>query len=335
MMKKQKLGIGFLSKPHAGKEAEYIENSSILNSFIRPIKTQHTFLVSDSCFSGSLFVEGSSRSGYNSSAELEKYASRWALCSGRKNEEVHDGVPGGNSPFAKSFLSFLNRNTQASFPVSRLVDFVVEQTASQYRQLPRGNPLFQVGHEGGQFIFHAKNSSHTGWERAKDSQSISKLAAFISQYPESGQISTAKELIQEIEDDNYWKKCLTQGTLTSLITYKTKFPAGRHIDKADLKIKAWSMGTDTEPCNLIGEKEEVKIKVSYFDNSSEKVNRNSNEPTSRVLDTTSTEPPISLRKKLGLLLAVCLIPVAVFFSWYKVEPNSPLYAFAPIGPIEF
>ena len=95
-----------------GKESDYIENSSILSSFIRPLKTKHTFLVSDSCFSGSLFVDGISRSAFDSSSELEKHASRWALCSGRKNEEVYDGNPGENSPFAKSFLSFLTENSK-------------------------------------------------------------------------------------------------------------------------------------------------------------------------------------------------------------------------------
>ena len=39
--------------------------------------------------------------------ELERIPSRWAICSGRHDEEVYDGEPGKNSPFTECILEVL------------------------------------------------------------------------------------------------------------------------------------------------------------------------------------------------------------------------------------
>jgi hypothetical protein len=128
----------------------FIANTQILK-IIENINSQHTFLVADACFSGSLFA--STSRGY--SDQVEKFKSRWGLASGRL-EVVSDGAKGDNSPFAESFIQFLSDNDQQKIPVSDLIQYVKKKVAEKSDQTPIGNPLRAVGDEGGEFVFYKK-----------------------------------------------------------------------------------------------------------------------------------------------------------------------------------
>lgn len=135
---------------HTQSPGEYISNTDILR-ILGSINSQHTFLVADACFSGSLFADA--RRGY--AENVEKFRSRWGLASGRL-EVVSDGAEGTNSPFAKVFIRFLQDNQKDHVPVSELVQFVKVQVAEETDQTPIGSPLKVLGDEGGEFIFHKK-----------------------------------------------------------------------------------------------------------------------------------------------------------------------------------
>ncbi len=130
---------------------DYLSNSNLLK-VVNSINSQHTFMVVDACFSGSLFA--TSTRGYTDN--VEKYKSRWGLASGRL-ETVSDGAYGENSPFATIFLDYLKNNQKDEFPVSELVQHVKVGVADQNNQTPIGNPLKSIGDEGGEFIFRKKN----------------------------------------------------------------------------------------------------------------------------------------------------------------------------------
>lgn len=132
----------------------YVPNSQILK-IIENINSQHTFLVADACFSGSLFA--SNTRGYTE--HVEKYKSRWGLASGRL-EFVSDGTVGANSPFAQSFIEFLKNNTEAKVPVSDLVQYVKKKVSEVNDQTPIGNPLKGVGDEGGEFVFYKRQKQN-------------------------------------------------------------------------------------------------------------------------------------------------------------------------------
>lgn len=134
---------------------KYIRNSTI-KEYIEVIKAKHILLISDSCFSGSLFMEGSMRS-VAAMEELDQRISRWAFCSGRHDEAVFDGTPGTNSPFAASIIEVLQTNTHKNLNIGKVVNQVIESTRANYEQLPEGNPMFGVGHRGGQYIFQLQN----------------------------------------------------------------------------------------------------------------------------------------------------------------------------------
>ena len=129
-----------------GAVDEYMPNSSI-QKILNVTQARHIFLISDSCYSGSLF---SSYRSMELAERLENLPSRWGLTSGR-NEVVMDGA-GDNSPFAKSLLYQL-RHADAPLGVSNLCNRVVESVIANVNQTPRGETLKVKGHEGGQFFF--------------------------------------------------------------------------------------------------------------------------------------------------------------------------------------
>ncbi|NRB50789.1 MAG: caspase family protein, partial [Saprospiraceae bacterium] len=144
--------------PADGKKddhSQYIPNSRILE-YIEDTRALHALLISDSCFSGTLLDEGEFRD-HAAMEELEQRKSRWAICSGREDEQVYDGKPGTNSPFAESILYILRSNNSPKLNVAKFADEVMKLTRANYDQLPDGSPLFRVGHKGGQYVFSLRS----------------------------------------------------------------------------------------------------------------------------------------------------------------------------------
>lgn len=138
------------SDARINETGDFLSNSDI-SKIIGSINSQHTFLVADACYSGSLF-NNSSR-GY--AENVERFRSRWGLASGRL-EVVSDGSIGQNSPFATVFIDYLKKNNEDKIPVSEIVQHVKIEVAEISDQTPIGNPLKDVGDEGGEFIFYRK-----------------------------------------------------------------------------------------------------------------------------------------------------------------------------------
>lgn len=157
---KREKGFWIPSDAEKDNKAHYIRNSTIRDYF-ESIDSLHTLLISDACFSGSLFMLGEYRSTLVID-QLEQRPSRWAFCSGRHDEQVYDGKPGGNSPFADSILHVLRNNDQAGLNISGLVEQAMHITHVNYDQLPIGKPLYRVGDKGGQYIFRRKGGGGGG-----------------------------------------------------------------------------------------------------------------------------------------------------------------------------
>ncbi len=113
------LNEGFWIPVDAKSDAlgEYLPNTSILK-ILENINSQHTLLIADACFAGSLFTEASRADG-GYIEKVGKLRSRWGLASGRL-EEVSDGPVGTNSPFARVLLNYLGTNQEDEFAVSQL-----------------------------------------------------------------------------------------------------------------------------------------------------------------------------------------------------------------------
>ncbi len=135
-----------------GAQEDFVSNSKI-KMILEAINSKHTFLIADSCFSGSLFTQFKSTS---IAERLENDPSRWGLTAGR-NEVVSDGKAGDHSPFADSLIYHL-KNNEVPLGVATLCNRVVENVIAAADQTPRGEPLKVKGHRGGQFFFHPKNA---------------------------------------------------------------------------------------------------------------------------------------------------------------------------------
>ncbi|MCB9284604.1 MAG: Hsp70 family protein [Lewinellaceae bacterium] len=226
-----------------GSTANYVRNATILD-FINDIKSLHTLLIVDSCFSGSLIMKNSSRSAF-SMDEREVLPSRCALCSGRHDQEVFDGVPGKNSPFAESILDILGRNEHTKINFSKIVDRVIEQTRRNYNQLPWGKSLYNVGDKGGEYFFYLKQDEQGDWESSRQEGTLAAFNHFLARYPESRFAKEASQELDRLKEEEAWKQAKTSNTIFSYFEFEKKFPKGRYalealdaIDKLE-EEEAW------------------------------------------------------------------------------------------------
>ena len=134
-------------------KARWLSNSTI-RDYIGGIDSKHTLLVTDACFSGSIFKERAV-SFENSRAVLERYKliSRKAMTSGTLKT-----VP-DKSVFIEYLIKNLVSNDQPMISAEDL--FRMFKTAvinnSANGQVPQYGAIGQVGDEGGDFIFLKKS----------------------------------------------------------------------------------------------------------------------------------------------------------------------------------
>lgn len=149
-----KLDLGYFLpvECYLDNKSTYIPNTTFFN-YIKAFEYRHVVLISDTCFSGSLFPL--TRSIQSPSERLFEIPSKWALTSGRV-EKVMDGVPGENSPFAEAIIKSLKENSNSFFSISELTRYVISDVASSQNQIPRGAPLQILGDKGGEFFFKLK-----------------------------------------------------------------------------------------------------------------------------------------------------------------------------------
>jgi sulfatase modifying factor 1 len=225
---------------------QYLANSEI-RSFLSAIKTHHTFIMIDSCFSGSLFAKGASR---NAALAKERDPSRWGLTSGR-NEIVTDGHPGENSPFAESIIYYLDK-ADRPVGVAELCDKVLEVVTSSANQTPRGEPLKVDGHKGGQFVFHLKKNEDQDWQDATKADTIASYETFLKMHPTGKFSEEANRRAFEMKEERDWKNATTKNTLEAFYNFIRHYPNSKHEHQARIFIhsieedKFWQIAQNAE-----------------------------------------------------------------------------------------
>jgi hypothetical protein len=152
------LDVGYWIPYDAQKDqiGSYI-SFDLITRLIRAIKSKHTFVITDSCYSGSIFTQKRDTSYVD---RLESMPSRWLLTAGR-NEPVSDGRPGQHSPFAQAVLAVLKNNQDKRLRVSMFCNMVLDAVGQNVKdQLPRGAALYDVGDMGGEFMFRLKDFAY-------------------------------------------------------------------------------------------------------------------------------------------------------------------------------
>jgi len=138
--------------------ADYISNNDI-QTYLGGIKSKHTLLVADACFSGDLFRGNTISVPFENSEkyykEVHGLISRQAFTSGGI-EPVMDGGKNGHSVFAYYLLKSLDENDSKFFDASQLYEKIKIPVVNNSEQTPKLAPLKDTGDEGGQFIFIKK-----------------------------------------------------------------------------------------------------------------------------------------------------------------------------------
>ena len=157
---KQELNKGFWVPQDAktNSVANYISNAD-LQAFLGGIKSKHTLLVADACFSGDIFRGNTVSVPFEESEkyykEVHGLASRQAMTSGGI-EPVMDGGKDGHSVFAYYLLKTLNENQSKYMDVGQIYNKVKIPVINNSEQSPKLAPVKNTGDEGGQFVFIKK-----------------------------------------------------------------------------------------------------------------------------------------------------------------------------------
>lgn len=138
---------------NASKKNNWVSNSDI-RDYITAFKSQHTLLISDACFSGSIF-EYKQRSlnsrEKNITEKLLSKKSRKAMTSGL-NKTVPD-----KSTFIKYLITNLKENKKPYLRAGELYNDIREAVMANTDNNPQFEVIKNSNHEGGEFIFMKKN----------------------------------------------------------------------------------------------------------------------------------------------------------------------------------
>lgn len=133
-----------------GKTRDYIPNSTI-QMYLNSIQAKHILLVSDACFSGSLFK---TRNAFDRAdiaiQKLVEKKSRLGMTSGNLTE-----VP-DKSEFTKYLVQNLEYNTQEYLPVMNLFNSFRLTVMGNSDTEPQYGTVHNTGHNGGEFVFIRK-----------------------------------------------------------------------------------------------------------------------------------------------------------------------------------
>jgi len=148
---KNEIGYWLPSDAKMDSRIKWFSNSE-LRDYVNSIKTRHTLVIADACFSGSIFTGGYRDITEFACAEMEKIPSRRAMTSGA-NTVVPD-----NSVFFKYLIKKLKENDASCLSAETLYSKVKPAVIynSPNNHIPQFGVMPQTGDEGGNFIFRKR-----------------------------------------------------------------------------------------------------------------------------------------------------------------------------------
>jgi hypothetical protein len=135
----------------------YVSNA-VIRTYLRAIKARHIFLVSDSCFSGTLLAQRAMPGEIDERFYARKAASRSrvVLTSGG-NEPVMDAGKSGHSVFGYFFLKILRDYEKPYLIPTQIFAEVGPLVANNAPQTPQWGSLRNAMDEGGEIVFVNKH----------------------------------------------------------------------------------------------------------------------------------------------------------------------------------
>jgi len=138
----------------AGVSVTYVDNVQIQKA-MRNIKARHVLLISDSCYSGTLFGQARAMPSLITDKyylNLYNEKSRWGMTSGNKTP-VSDSGTDGHSIFAYQLIKKLGKNEKPFISTQEIYIAIAPIVANNSEQTPLCRPVKGTGDQGGEFIF--------------------------------------------------------------------------------------------------------------------------------------------------------------------------------------
>ena len=135
-----------------GKVSSWVSNSDIRDALVG-VKARHIWLISDSCFSGTLLNQRDVGDVIDQRYYAEKYRipSRQVFASAGE-EPAADGGRDGHSVFGYYLLRYLERSSAPYITPSELAAAVSRTVSNNSWQTPVFGPIRAAGDEGGEFV---------------------------------------------------------------------------------------------------------------------------------------------------------------------------------------
>ena len=144
----EEMKTGYWLPSDAGRDnpVDWLPNTDLTN-YLNVLKTKHTLLIADACFSGGIFK---TRAAFNNALEVEKLYSlnsRKAMTSGALSE-----VP-DKSQFVHYLIQNLKDNSKKYMTSEQLYMDIKTPVINNSDNVPQFGTIQKVGDEGGDFIF--------------------------------------------------------------------------------------------------------------------------------------------------------------------------------------
>jgi len=143
-----------------GDSTTYVDNT-IVQKVMKGMKAKHVLLISDSCYSGTLFGEARALPPLIDDKfylNLYNEKSRWGMTSGNKTP-VSDSGSEGHSIFAYQLIKALKKNEKPYVTTQEIYSRIAPIIANNSEQQPLCLPIRDTGDQGGGFVFVASTAS--------------------------------------------------------------------------------------------------------------------------------------------------------------------------------
>ena len=148
---KEKKGYWLLTDARRNDVNSWLPNKEVLD-MIASVPSRHTLLITDACFSGSVFKTRSIGADASPAIrEMSEKISRVAITSGNDTEVPDESV------FMKYLVKALSENKEKYLSAQKMfITQIIEAVMAESKTEPRYGTLELAGHVGGDFIFSKK-----------------------------------------------------------------------------------------------------------------------------------------------------------------------------------
>jgi tetratricopeptide (TPR) repeat protein len=150
-VEKEKKGYWLLTEAVRNDATSWLPNKEVLE-MISSVPSRHTLLITDACFSGSVFKTRSiGKDAPAAVKEMNDKISRVAITSGNDTEVPDESV------FMKYLIKALSENKEQYLTAQKMfITQIIEAVMTETKTEPRYGTLELAGHIGGDFIFSKK-----------------------------------------------------------------------------------------------------------------------------------------------------------------------------------